>query len=102
MAEADLLLPAVRKVRVHFHPWRPVQAPAMDLAILVNGVRVKFQQATEYGQEVIDIPVPVQTGPAKQKFRLTIACQPFSMRDLGLSDDARALGIAISRLELLD
>jgi hypothetical protein len=102
MAEAELRLPAVRKVRVHFLPWRPVQAPAIDLAILVNGVRVKFQQVTENGQEVIDIPVLVQAGPGKQEFKLTIACQPFSMRDLGLSDDARSLGIAISHLELLD
>jgi hypothetical protein len=101
MAEAELLLPAARKVRVHFHPWRPVQAPAIDLAILVNGVRVNFQQTTENGQEVIDIPVPVQTGPGKKKFRLTVTCQPFSMSDLGLSDDARALGIAITRMELL-
>jgi hypothetical protein len=101
-AEAELLLPAVRKIRVHYHQWRPFQAPSTDLAVLVNGVRVKFQQATENGQEVIDMPVPIQTGPGKQKFRLTVVCNPFSMRDLGLSDDVRALGIAISGVELLD
>ena len=102
MAEAELRLPAVRKVRVHFHPWRPVQAPAIDLAISINGIRVGFRQTTENGQEVIDIPVAVETGPGKKEFRLTIACRPFSPSGLGLSGDTRALGIPISRLELLD
>ena len=101
MAEAELRLPAVRKVRVHFHPWRPVQAAPLDLAISINGARVEFRQATENGHEVIDIPIPLEVGSVKNEFTLAIACEPFSPLRLGLSRDPRALGIPISRVELL-
>jgi len=101
MAEAELRLPAVRKVRVHFHLWRPVQAPPLDLAISINGARVEYRQATENGHEVIDIPVPLELGSGKNEFTLTIACEPLSPLRLGLSRDPRALGIPISRVELL-
>jgi hypothetical protein len=102
MEEAEFLLPAVRKVRVHFHLWRPDRAPTVNIAVMVNGVRTRFQQATENAHEVLDIALPAPIGSDNQKIRLSIVCQPFIPSELGLSGDTRALGIAISRLELLE
>lgn len=96
MAESELLLPPVRRIKILFHPWRPATAPPLDLAVLVAGAPVDFQQRLEHGQGVIEIELPSSPRPV----RLTLRSTPFVMSTLAISADSRPLGLALYRLEL--
>lgn len=101
LANARLALPWTRIVRIHYHSWRPPQAPPADLRVAIDGVPVAFDDRTEQnGDHVLEIPVPAHLARSNDRFALSLESTPFSMQRLGLSDDARELGVAVFRIEL--
>ena len=101
LANARLALPWTRIVRIHYHPWRPPQAPPADLRVTIDGVPVAFDDRTEQnGDHVLEIPVPAHLARSNDRFVLSIESTPFSMQRLGLTGDARELGVAVFRIEL--
>ncbi len=101
LANAQLALPRTRIVRIHYHSWRPPQAPSADLRVAIDGVPVAFYDRTaQSGDHVLEISVPADVGRSNERFVLSLTSTPFSMHRLGLSGDPRELGIPIFRIEL--
>jgi hypothetical protein len=101
LANAQLALPRTRIVRIHYHSWRPAQAPSADLRVAIDGVPVAFDDRTaQNGDHVLEIPVAGHVAHMNERFVLSLTSTPFSMHRLGLSADARELGIPIFRIEV--
>lgn len=101
LANARLALPWTRIVRIHYHSWRPTHAPTADLRVAIDGVPVAFEDQTEEnGDHVLKIPVPADFARSNGRFVLSLESTPFSMERLGLSGDARELGVPVFRIEL--
>ena len=99
---AELALPPVRKVRLYFRPWRPPQAPPLDLRVTVDGIPVAFENRVEQtGDHVLEVLVPQEIVQSRRRFVLNVDASSFSMQRLGLSNDPRELGIAIFRIDLV-
>ena len=65
------------QVRVHFHPWRPPQAPPLDLRVAVNGIPGAFENRVEQtGDHVLEILVPQEITQSRQRFPTERRCQP--------------------------
>jgi hypothetical protein len=101
LANARIALPWTPTVRIHYHSWRPPQAPPADLRVAIDGVPVPIDDRMEQnGDHVLEIPVPPHLARSNDRFVLSLESTPFSMQRLGLSNDARELGVAVFRIEL--
>lgn len=95
-----LQLPASGKITFHLRNWRPPQAGAPLLTITINEQTVPLQTETNPNEEVVTVTVPAALRKKKAPLQVAIRCRTFSMKQLGLSDDSRVLGVAISRIDL--
>lgn len=102
MGQAEFTLPPVRRVKIHYHLWRPPQAPPLALTVSVDNRPLPYTLKESGQSGLIDIPLPPSGSPTAERLRLHLECTPFSMQALGLAADPRSLGLAIYRLELVE
>lgn len=100
-ASGELILPAASKITFHLYSWRPPQANPALLTVSINDqvMPLRTEKLTN-NEELVIVNVPPALEKEGKELRVTIACHPFSMKQLGLSEDTRNLGVPLSRIVL--
>jgi hypothetical protein len=96
---ATMAFPPAAAIVLTLDTSRPPRAEPPRIEVDVDGVPVPVVPAASEGVHRVRVPFPRATGsPAKRIVRLRT--NPFCMRDLGLSEDARELGVRVSSVEI--
>lgn len=95
-----LKLPSASKITFHLRNFRPPQATPPLLTISLNEQPMPLQTEKKGDEEVLVVTVPSNLQKQKKELQVAIRCRTFSMKQLGISEDSRNLGVAISRIEL--
>lgn len=96
---ATMALPPTTSMVLTIDVWRPPRARPAAVRVRVDGVSVSPPPSDSPGRQVLRVPFP-ETDDATRKRIVTIECDTFNPRDLGLSEDGRELGVRVLSVEI--
>ncbi len=96
---ATMAFPPVAAVALTMDTSRPATAKAATIEVDVDGVPVDAGPTDRAGWHRLHVPMPGPEGAAAKRM-ITLRVNAFNMKALGLSDDARELGVRIVSAEI--